>query len=177
MRPMPLLSFEGHAPLLHPSVFLAPDAHVIGDVEAGEDSSIWFGTVVRGDVNLIRIGKRTNVQDLCVVHVTRGTHPTFIGDEVTVGHRVVLHGCRILDRCLIGTGAVVMDGAVVGEESLVGAGALVAQGTVIPPRTLALGVPARVARPLRAEEIAFLAQSAANYVGYVARWRASGLGS
>ena len=124
---MPIISpYGGRAPRLHASVFVAENAVVVGDVEIGEGSSIWFGTVVRGDVNHVRIGARTNLQDLTVVHVTSGTHPTVIGDDVTVGHRAVLHGCTIRDRCLVGIGAIVMDGAVVGPDAMVGAGALVA---------------------------------------------------
>jgi gamma-carbonic anhydrase len=155
--------FGGKAPSLHPSVFAVEDVVIVGDVDIGPDSSIWFGTVVRGDVNSIRIGARTNVQDLTVVHVTEGTHPTTIGDDVTIGHRVVLHGCILKDRCLVGIGAIVMDGAVVGEEAMVGAGALVPPGMVVPPRTLVLGAPARVKRDLTAEEIAYLPRSAAKY--------------
>lgn len=157
-------SYRGTVPTIHPSVYIDPGAQVIGDVVIGSQSSIWCNTVVRGDVNQIRIGARTNVQDLCVLHVTRRTAALHIGDEVTIGHGVILHGCTIKDRCLIGMGSIVMDGAVVGEESIVGAGALVTEGTVIPPRMLAVGAPAVVRRPLRPEEIAFLAQSAENYV-------------
>ncbi len=155
--------FAGKTPRLHESVFAVEDAVVLGDVEIGADSSIWFGSVLRGDVNFIRVGARTNVQDLTVIHVNAGTHPTVIGDDVTIGHRVVLHGCTVMDRCLIGIGAIVMDGAVVGEEAMVGAGALVAPGLKVPPRTLVLGAPARVKRDLTAEELAYLPRSAASY--------------
>ena len=156
--------FGGRAPRLHDSVFLAESALVVGDVEMGELSSVWFGSVLRGDVNSIRIGARTNVQDLSIVHVTGGSHPTTVGDDVTLGHRVTLHGCTIEDRCLIGIGAIVLDGAVVGEECIVGAGALVAPGTVLPPRSLALGAPAKPRRALTADEIASLRESAQRYV-------------
>jgi carbonic anhydrase/acetyltransferase-like protein (isoleucine patch superfamily) len=172
---MPILEpYGGQAPRLHPTVYVAPGAVVIGDVEVGEGSSIWFGTVVRGDVNRIRIGARTNLQDLTVVHVTSGTHPTVVGDEVTVGHRVVLHGCTIERRALVGIGAIVLDGAVIGEESIVGAGALVAPGTVVPPRTLVMGAPARPKRPLRPEELVHLRDSAARYAGYAKQYAAEG---
>ncbi|MEO5656553.1 MAG: gamma carbonic anhydrase family protein [Nitrospiria bacterium] len=157
-------AYRGRMPVINPSVYVDPGAQIIGDVVIGAQSSIWCNSVVRGDVNRIRIGARTNVQDLSVLHVTRGTAPLHIGDDVTIGHAVILHGCTIKDRCLIGMGSVVMDGAVVGEESIVGAGALVTEGMVIPPRMLAFGAPAVVKRALRPEEIAFLAQSAANYV-------------
>jgi carbonic anhydrase/acetyltransferase-like protein (isoleucine patch superfamily) len=168
--------FGGRTPVLHASAFVADGAVVLGDVEIGEHSSIWFGTVVRGDVNSIRIGARTNIQDLSVLHVTSKTHPTVVGDEVTVGHRVVLHGCTVKDRCLIGIGSVVMDGAVVGPESVVGAGALVPPGMVVPPRTLVMGAPAKVKRELTAEEVDALRRSADNYVDYAARYQAEGWG-
>jgi carbonic anhydrase/acetyltransferase-like protein (isoleucine patch superfamily) len=148
---------------VHESVFVAPSALVIGDVEIGEQSSLWFGAVVRGDVNSIRIGARTNVQDHSIIHVHGGSHPTLVGNHVTVGHRVTLHGCTIGDRCLIGIGSIVLDGARVEEDSMVGAGSLVAPGTVIPPRMLALGAPAKVKRPLTADELARLRDSAGRY--------------
>jgi carbonic anhydrase/acetyltransferase-like protein (isoleucine patch superfamily) len=166
--------FGGKAPRIHETAFLVEDATVIGDVEIGERSSIWFGAVVRGDVNSIRIGDRTNVQDLTVIHVTSHTHPTHVGSDVTIGHRVTLHGCTVKDRCLIGIGAVVMDGAVVGEEAMVGAGALVPPGMVVPAGMLALGAPARVKRALTAEEVAFFKTSAASYAGYADQYRAEG---
>ena len=169
---MPIISpYDGRAPRLHASVFVAEGAVVVGDVEIGEGSSIWFGTVVRGDVNHVRIGARTNLQDLTVVHVTSGKHPTVIGDDVTVGHRAVLHGCTIRDRCLIGIGAIVMDGAVVGPDAMVGAGALVTPGTIVPPGTLVLGSPAKPRRELTPEERASLRTSAERYAGYAARYR------
>jgi carbonic anhydrase/acetyltransferase-like protein (isoleucine patch superfamily) len=155
--------FSGEVPRVHASVFVAGSALVIGDVEIGAQSSVWFGTVVRGDVNSIRIGARTNVQDQSVIHVTGQTHPTVLGDDVTVGHRVTLHGCTIGDRCLIGIGSIVLDGARVEPDSMVGAGALVAPGTVIPSGMLALGAPARVKRPLTPEELARLRDSAERY--------------
>ena len=155
--------FEDKFPVMHPSVFVAENAAVIGDVEIGEDSSIWFGSVVRGDVNYIRIGARTNIQDNSVIHVSGGTHPTVLGDEITVGHRVLLHGCTVENRCLIGMGAILMDGVHVGEECLVGAGSLLTPGTIVPPRSLVIGSPARVKRELTHEEIAFLDRSWRNY--------------
>jgi carbonic anhydrase/acetyltransferase-like protein (isoleucine patch superfamily) len=160
---MPLLPYNGVWPRIACDAFVAPTAVVVGDVTVGAGASIWFGAVVRGDVHAIRIGARTNVQDLTVVHVTEGKHATAIGDDVTIGHRVVLHGCTVKDRCLVGIGAIVLDGAVVGEEAMVGAGALVPPGMTVPPRTLVLGAPARVKRELTAEEIAHLPRSAASY--------------
>ncbi len=164
-------AYEGKQPRIAASVFLAEGTVVVGDVEIGERSSLWFGTVVRGDVNHVRIGARTNVQDMSVVHVTSGTHPTVIGDDVTVGHRAVLHGCTINDRCLVGIGAIVLDGAVVGPDAMVGAGALVPPGMVVPPGTLVLGAPAKVKRPLTPDELGHLRASAAHYAGYAARYR------
>lgn len=157
--------------MIDPTVYVDPGAQIIGDVVIGAHSSVWCNAVVRGDVNVIRIGARTNVQDLAMLHVTRRTAPLSIGDEVTIGHAAILHGCTVKNRCLIGMGAIVMDGAVIGEESIVGAGALVTEGTVIPPRSLAVGAPAAVRRALRAEEIAFLAESAANYVSDAVDYR------
>lgn len=139
-------------PRIAETAWLAPDVMVVGDVEIGDGSSIWYGTTLRGDVNAIRIGARTNLQDHCVVHVTRDRYDCILGDEVTVGHRAVVHGCTVADGALIGIGAIVLDGASVGEEALVGAGAVVAPGMEVPNGMLAVGVPARVTRPLRADE-------------------------
>ncbi len=165
-------AYRGKAPAIDATVYIAAGAQVIGDVVIGPESSLWFNVVVRGDVNTIRIGARTNVQDLSMLHVTRRTAPLRVGDEVTVGHAAILHGCTVENRCLIGMGAVVMDGAVVGEESIVGAGALVPERMIIPPRSLVVGVPAVVRRSLRPEEIAFLARSAEHYVQDAANYRA-----
>jgi carbonic anhydrase/acetyltransferase-like protein (isoleucine patch superfamily) len=166
-----ILAYDGKAPRVAASAYLAPGSVVTGDVEIGEDSSVWFQTVIRGDVNHVRIGARTNVQDHSVVHVTSRTNPTIVGDDVTVGHRVVLHGCTVNDRCLVGIGAIVLDGAVIGPDAMVGAGALVPPGMVVPPGKLVLGAPAKVKRDLTPEEIAFFRTSAANYAGYAARYR------
>jgi len=156
--------FGGKHPRLEKSVFVAPNAQVIGDVELGEDVSVWFGAVIRGDVHYIRIGARTNIQDLTVIHVNEGTHATVVEDDVTVGHRAILHGCHIMKGSLIGMGAIVLDGAKVGPESLVAAGAVVGPGTEIPPRSLARGVPARVTRSLTEAELEHLVYSAKHYV-------------
>lgn len=169
---MPVIQpYDGRAPRLHPSVYVAETGVVIGDVEIGEGSSVWFGAIVRGDVHHVRVGARTNLQDQTVVHVTGGKHPTVIGDDVTVGHRVVLHGCTVHDRCLVGIGAIVLDGAVLEAESMVGAGALVPPGMVVPTGTLVLGSPAKVKRKLTPEELAFFRVSAQRYAGYAARYR------
>lgn len=156
--------FKGILPTIHPTAFITSDAVVIGDVEIGEDASIWFGSIVRGDVNYIRIGARTNIQDGTVIHVSSKTHPTILEDEITVGHRVTLHGCHVESGCLIGIGSILMDGVRVGANSLVGAGSLLTPGTQIPPNSLVIGSPARVKRSLTADEFAFLARSWRNYV-------------
>ncbi len=168
-----LLRYKEWFPTLDRNVWIAPNATVIGNVEIGEESSIWFGCVVRGDVHSIKIGRRTNIQDLSMIHVTHykkpdmsDGHPTIIGDDVTIGHRVMLHGCTIEDACLIGMNATILDGAVIGKESIVGAGALVTGGKRFPPRSLILGSPARVVRELRDEEIAELYASAKRYVAF-----------
>lgn len=166
--------FRGKTPQLHPTVFKTPSSEIIGDVEIGAHSSLWFNVVVRGDVHSIRIGEGTNIQDGSVLHVTHKTHPLTIGNNVTVGHAVVLHGCAVGDFALVGMRSVVMDGAELGEESLLGAGALVTPGTRVPPRSLAMGSPARTVRALKAEEIAFLHQSAENYKQYVQWYREGG---
>lgn len=163
-------SFKGFTPRVPPSCFIEDTAVVIGDVVMGEECSVWFNAVIRGDVNYIRIGDRTNVQDLCMLHVTHETHPLLIGNDVTVGHSVVLHGCTIRDRVLVGMGSIIMDGAVIGEDSVVGAGALVVEGTIVPPRSLILGSPAKVKRPVTEQELAWLKQSAENYVTYARQY-------
>lgn len=159
-----IVPFEGKLPRFDESAFVEASAQLVGDVEIGRDASVWYGSVLRGDVNYIRIGARTNIQDLSVIHVNRGTSPTIVEEDVTVGHRAVLHGCHIMKRSLVGMGAVVMDDVRVGPESLVAAGALVSPGTVIPPRSLARGVPARVVRGLNEKELRDLLRSAESYV-------------
>ncbi len=163
--------FKGKTPKLHTSVYVADGAKIIGDVEIGEMSSIWFNAVIRGDVNYIRIGSRTNIQDGSVLHVTRRTHPLTIGDDITIGHNVTLHACDVKDRCLIGMGAVVMDGTEVGEDSIIGAGSLVTGGTIIPPRSMVLGSPAKVRRSLSDEEVLRIKRSAENYVEDILNYR------
>jgi gamma-carbonic anhydrase len=153
-------------PLIDPSAFIAPTASVIGDVVIGPQSSLWFGAVARGDVFHIRIGARTSIQDNSVVHVTHDRCATVVGDDCTVGHAVVLHGCTIGDRVLVGMGSVVLDDAVVGSDVLIGAGTLVTMGTRIPPRSLVLGRPGRVVRPLTDEEVARVKEAAELYVGF-----------
>lgn len=160
-------------PQIDETCFIASGAVVVGDVYMGEDSSLWYNSVLRGDVFHIRIGRRTNIQDLCMGHVTSGTHALIVGDEVTVGHRAVLHGCTIENRVLIGIGAVVMDGAHIGAESLIAAGSVVTPNTRIPAGTLAMGTPARVRRELSKKERDDLVASAEHYVQLAKKHRES----
>ncbi len=161
---MPVYPYNEVRPRLGERVFLAPGAVVTGDIEAGDDVSFWFHTVARGDVNRIRIGARTNVQDGAVLHVTHDTHPLVIGDGVVIGHAAVVHGCTLEDGVLVGIGARVLDGAVVESGAQIGAGAVVAPGHRIPAHQLALGVPARVARPLSDAERANIPAIVERYV-------------
>ena len=162
--PVPLASYEGRLPRLGRGVFVAPTAWLSGDIEVGDDSSFWFAVAARGDVNRIRVGARTNVQDGAVLHVTHDMHGLTIGDDVVIGHGAVLHGCTLEDACLVGIGARVLDGAVVESEAQVGAGALVPPGMRVPAGSLVLGTPARVARELRGEERAAIRDIARRYV-------------
>ncbi|MCB9648118.1 MAG: gamma carbonic anhydrase family protein [Deltaproteobacteria bacterium] len=170
---MPVLPYLEHQPQLAPDCFVAPNAYVIGDVHIGAQSSVWFGAVVRGDVFHIRIGARTNIQDNSVVHVTTDRHATIIGDDVTVGHRVILHGCTVEDGCLIGMGAIVMDRARVGAGSLVGAGGAGHGGDGDPTRGARGGLPARVKRPLTEAERAHMSWSAPHYCDVAADYAAA----
>ncbi len=168
---MPQLPYEGRWPVLGARVFLAPDAQLVGDVEVGEDASFWFHTAARGDVHWIRVGPRTNVQDGAVLHVSHRTHPLAIGAGVVIGHQAVLHGCTVEDGALIGIGARVLDGAVIEAGAQVGAGAVVAPGHRIAAGQLALGVPARVVRPLSPDESRRIVETAARYVALKERYR------
>ena len=171
-----LVAYGDVTPTLGRDVFVADTARVIGDVHIGDQTSVWYGTVVRGDIFHIRIGDRVSLQDGTVVHVTTGRFATTIGNDVTVGHRAVLHGCTVCDGALIGMNAVVMDEAVVGAGAMVAAGALVTPGTVIPEGMVAMGSPARSVRPLRDVERDFLTYSARHYVDIAATYLASGHG-
>jgi len=168
-----LLRYKEWFPKLGKGTWVAPDATLIGNLETGKECSIWFGCVIRADVHKIRIGDRTNIQDLSMIHVTHykkpdmsDGHPTIIGSDVTVGHRVMLHGCTIGDACLIGMNATILDGAVIGRESIVGAGALVTGGKSFPPRSLIIGSPAKAVRQLSDSEVEELYASASRYVGF-----------
>lgn len=159
-------SYRGIWPAIDPTAWIAGTAVIVGDVAIGPESGIWYGSVVRGDVHRIRIGARTNVQDLSVLHVTRDRYMLSIGDEVTVGHRVILHGASLGNRILVGMGTVVMDGSEVGDEVIIGAGSLVTEGTVIPPGHLAFGSPCRVRRELSGQEKEWIRESARHYTLY-----------
>lgn len=163
---MPIIEVFGKRPRIADGVFVASNATVIGDVEIGASSSLWFGAVVRGDIYPIRIGARTNIQDNAVVHVTAGESATSIGDDVTVGHLACIHGCTVGDRCLVGMGSVVLDGAVIEPESFIAAGTLVPPGMRIPSRSLAIGRPAKVVRALRDDDLERIRSAAEHYVGY-----------
>ncbi|MGE4509745.1 MAG: gamma carbonic anhydrase family protein [Sulfurimonadaceae bacterium] len=170
--------YQGISPKLGHNTWVAPSADVIGDVTCGEECSIWFGCVVRGDVHYIKIGDRVNIQDLSMIHVTHykkpdrsDGNPTIIGNDVTIGHRVMLHGCTIEDGCLIGMSATILDGAVIGKESIVGAGALVTKGKVFPPRSLIMGSPAKVVRELGDDEVKELYASAHRYVAFKSEYQ------
>lgn len=166
-----LRGFADRLPKVHETAFLAGDAVIIGDVEIGEQASVWFGSVLRGDVNFIRIGARTNIQDGTIIHVSSKDHPTILEDEITVGHRATLHGCYVETGCLIGIGSIILDGARIGRNSLIAAGSLVTPNTRIPPATLVMGAPARVKRSLNDNELKGLEQSWRNYVRLAERYR------
>lgn len=166
-----LHAYGQKVPNIDPSVFLAPGVHVIGEVVIGKDSSVWFNSVIRGDVNTIDIGERTNIQDGCVLHVTHATGSLKIGNDVTVGHSAILHGCELSHRCLIGMGAIILDNAKINPYTLVAAGAMVRMQAEFPEGVLIAGVPARVIRELTPDERTMIEQSAQWYVGYAREYR------
>jgi gamma-carbonic anhydrase len=158
--------YKGMTPKIAATAFIEASAQIIGDVEIDEHSSVWFNCVIRGDVNQIRIGHSTNIQDGTVIHVTNGQYPTIVGNWVTVGHGVVLHGCTVKDRSLVGIGSIVLDDVVIGEMSFIAAGSLVTPGTIIPPRSLVMGSPAKVRREVTEEEIARIDMHWRHYIEY-----------
>ncbi len=167
-----IISYKGMSPKIHPSAFICEGVRIIGDVEIGENVSIWYNTVIRGDVHHIKIGDRTNIQDMSMLHVTNNVYPLVIGNDVSIAHSVSLHGCTLKDGCLIGIGAIVLDGAVVGEGALVAAGALVREGFEVPPHTLFAGVPGKVIRELTPQERQRVSSTPTNYIKYAAEYRA-----
>jgi carbonic anhydrase/acetyltransferase-like protein (isoleucine patch superfamily) len=168
---MTLYVHKGNTPRLGKDAFVAPNATVIGDVVLGDEASVWFGAVLRGDVMPIRVGARTNIQDNAVVHVTGGKASTTIGDDVTVGHLALVHGCTIGSRCLVGMGSIVLDGAIVEDECFIGAGALVAPGARIPSRSLVLGRPGKVVRTLGEADLEQIREASRLYVQYARDFR------
>jgi carbonic anhydrase/acetyltransferase-like protein (isoleucine patch superfamily) len=161
-----LRPYRGQLPRVHPSAFIDDSAQVIGDVEIGEESSVWMCAVLRGDVQRIRVGRRTNIQDGSIVHVMSGTHPTTVGDNVTIGHGVIVHGCTIDDQCLIGMGAILLNGVHIGAGSIVAAGTLLIEGQKVPAKSLVMGSPGKVKRLLTQSESAGIHDYADRYVGY-----------
>jgi carbonic anhydrase/acetyltransferase-like protein (isoleucine patch superfamily) len=172
---MGILAHHGVTPAIHPTAFVAGGAWVIGDVSLGQDVSVWFNAVLRGDINRIEVADRSNIQDGAVLHLTRKL-PCVVGRNVTVGHKAMLHACTIEDACLIGMSATVLDGARVGPHAIVAAGAVVKENFVVPEGVLVAGVPARVVRPLTEAERAFLLQSAQNYIDYARSFQPAGGG-
>jgi carbonic anhydrase/acetyltransferase-like protein (isoleucine patch superfamily) len=166
--------YRGHTPQIAPSAYIDPQAVIIGDVVIGEDSSVWPCAVVRGDVHYIRIGARTNIQDGSVLHVMRDTNALVLGDDVTVGHSVTLHGCTIESRCLIGMGSILLNGAVIGTGSIIAAGTLVPERTIVPAGSLMMGQPAKLRRSLTAEDLASIDAYSRRYVEYKETYRAEG---
>jgi gamma-carbonic anhydrase len=158
--------FKGLTPRIDPSSYVDHSAQVIGDVVLGPESSVWMNVVIRGDVNQIRIGARSNIQDLTMVHVMRNTHPTTVGDEVTIGHSAVIHGCTIEDRVLVGMAAVLLNGVTIGHDCIIAAGSLLPEGMDVPARSLVVGRPGRVKRTLTDEEVAKFRWYAESYVAY-----------
>jgi len=170
---MSVYELKGVRPTLGRDVFIAENASVIGDVHLGDEASVWFGAVLRGDYFSIRVGARSNIQDNAVVHITSGTAKTTIGDDVVVGHGAIIHGATIGNRCLIGMGSIVLDNAIVGDDSFVAAGSLVTPDTVIPPRRVVMGRPARVVREVTEDDLASIRNGAANYLRYAREFRAA----
>ena len=158
--------FRGKFPIIPDSCYISESVDLIGDVTLGENVSLWFGTIVRGDMHFITIGNRSNIQDNSVIHVTTDVSPTRIGDEVTVGHNAIIHGATIEDRCLIGMGTIIMDDAVIGEGSIVGAGAVVPPNMIIPPRSLVVGLPAKIVRQTSDEELEMIIERAQHYIDF-----------
>jgi carbonic anhydrase/acetyltransferase-like protein (isoleucine patch superfamily) len=163
---MPIYEINGVRPTLGRDVFIAPSATIIGDVHLGDEASVWFGGIIRGDYFPIRIGARTNVQDNAVVHITAERASTKVGDDVTIGHLALIHGCTVGNRCLIGMGSILLDGAEIGDESLVAAGALVPPGKKFPARSFIVGAPAKVIRTVTDDDFAWIRHASKVYVEY-----------
>ena len=163
-----LIPFNEKKPVIHETVFIAPGAHIIGDVQVGKESTIWFNAVIRADEDAIRIGERCSIQDNASIHLSE-EYPVIVEDEVTVGHNAILHGCTVKKRCIIGMGSTILDGAVIGEECIVGANTLIPPGKIIPPRSLVVGSPGKVVRELTEKDLHIIQLSIDSYVekGYI----------
>ena len=170
-----IIPFGGKSPRIDPSCFIADDSIIIGDVTIGPESSVWFKAVVRGDINWIKIGNFSNIQDGCIVHVSGSTAPTSIGDYVTVGHQALLHGCTIESNCLIGMGCIILDNALIGQGSIVAAGAVVKSGMKVPPQSLIAGNPAVIKRRISDDEITVIGDHAKNYRSYAIQYKNAGI--
>lgn len=166
-----ILPYKGIYPKIDESVFICEGAQIIGDVVLEKNVSVWFNAVIRGDVNYIRVGERTNIQDGCILHVTHDIYPLVIGKDVTIGHGVILHGCNVKDMVLLGMGAILLDNCTINSNSIVAAGTLVKENFIVPEGTLVAGVPGRVIRKLRPEEIQNIGQGSVNYLNYVENYR------
>ena len=166
-----IITFAGKTPKLHKSVFTCEGVKIIGDVTIGEDTSIWYNTVIRGDVHYIKIGKMVNIQDMCMLHVTNDTHPLNIGNKVSIAHSVTLHGATLKDNCLIGMGAILLDGSTIEPYSLVAAGTVVRENFIVPGGTLVAGVPGKVVRDLTNDELQRISYTTTSYLKYVAKYR------
>jgi len=163
--------FRNKTPIIPNSCYISESVDIIGEVELGEEVNIWFGTVIRGDMNYIKIGSRTNIQDNSTVHVTTGIAPTIIGNGVTIGHNAIIHGCTIEDNCLIGMGSIIMDNALIGENSLIGAGAVVPPNMKIPPNSLVVGLPAKVVRQINKTEKSEIFERAQHYIDFANEYK------
>ena len=161
-----IVPYNGKRPQIDPTAYVADSADLIGDVTVGEHASVWFRAVLRGDVHYIRVGARSNVQDGCVLHGMKDLYPVVLGDDVTVGHNVTLHGCTIENLCLIGMGAIILNNARIGEGSIIAAGSLIPEGTIVPPRSLFMGAPAQFRRHLGDDDLALIRRYAQNYLSY-----------
>lgn len=161
-----IYTFKEKSPKIHPTVFVAPSADIIGDVEIGANSSIWFQCLIRGDVNYIKIGENVNIQDMSLIHVARDIHPVVIGNNVSLGHRVTLHGCTLKDYSFVGMCATVMDGVEIGEYAFIAAGTLVTPGKKIPPGVLVMGSPGKIIRDINDNEREIIERTARNYATY-----------
>jgi carbonic anhydrase/acetyltransferase-like protein (isoleucine patch superfamily) len=161
-----ILPYEGKEPAIDKSCYIAPDSVIVGDVTIGAESSVWFKAVIRGDINYVKIGRFTNIQDGCIIHVTGGTSPTEIGDHVVIGHGALIHGCTIEDGCLIGMGSIVLDDSVIGTGSLIAAGSVIKPRTVVPPNSMMAGNPAVYKRQVSQEEMRKFIEWAKDYRGY-----------